>query len=166
MPAEHRYRISTEWTGNRGTGTSGYRDYSRNHVIRAEGLPELLGSADRAFHGDRERWNPELLLLAALSECHMLSFLHVALRHDVRVTAYRDQSEAALRLNPDGSGEFSSATLRPEVETAEPVGTVIMQQLHAEASALCFMARSVNFPVRHELSENPERPEELEGRGD
>lgn len=148
--SQHRYATEVEWTGNRGTGTSGYRAYGRDHVVRAAGVPDLLGSADSTFHGDREQWNPELFLLAALSECHMLSYLHVATNHAVVVTGYRDQALGTLRLNSDGSGEFTEALLQPRVELAEEAQRDLADSLHAEAHRLCFIARSVNFAVRAE----------------
>lgn len=148
--SRHRYTVEIEWTGNRGTGTSGYRAYGRDHVVRAAGVSDLLGSADSTFHGDRERWNPELFLLAALSECHMLSYLHVATKHEVVVTGYRDQARGTLRLNPDGSGEFTEAVLHPAVELDDESQRNLADSLHPEAHRLCFIARSVNFPVRAE----------------
>ena len=147
---EHRYAVTVRWTGNRGDGTSTYRGYSRDHDIEIPGLPVLKGSADPTFHGDRTRYNPEQLLLAALSQCHMLSFLHVAVKHGVVVTAYEDRAVALMRTNRDGSGQFESATLRPEVTVAAAVDAALMDQLHEEANKVCFIARSVNFPVLHE----------------
>jgi organic hydroperoxide reductase OsmC/OhrA len=148
--SQHRYAIEIEWTGNRGTGTSAYRAYGRDHVVRAAGVPDLLGSADSTFHGDRGRWNPELFLLAALSECHMLSYLHVATKHAVVVTGYRDEAQGTLRLNSDGSGEFTEAVLRPCVELGDESQRDLADSLHAEAHRLCFIARSVHFEVRAE----------------
>jgi len=147
---EHHYAVTVRWTGNRGDGTSTYRGYSRDHDIEIPGLPVLKGSADPTFHGDRTRYNPEQLLLAALSQCHMLSFLHVAVKHGVVVTAYEDRAKALMRTNRDGSGQFESATLRPEVTVAAAVDAALMDQLHEEANKVCFIARSVNFPVLHE----------------
>ncbi|MDN4645395.1 OsmC family protein [Arthrobacter sp. PsM3] len=149
---EHRYALTVRWTGNLGEGTESYRGYSRDHDIEIPGLPVLRGSADPAFHGDRSRYNPEQLLLAALSQCHMLSFLHVAVKHGVVVTAYEDRAEALMRTNRDGSGQFESATLKPRVTVAAPVAEELMAELHAGANRLCFIARSVNFPVLHEPS--------------
>jgi organic hydroperoxide reductase OsmC/OhrA len=146
---EHRYTVSVEWLGNRGTGTSGYRDYSRRGVIRAAGKVELPSSADRAFHGDRDRWNPEELLLAALAECHMLSYLHVAVQHGVVVTGYDDEAVGMLAQEGQG-GRFTSATLRPVVTLADPAQAELANSLHHEASELCFISQSVNFPVLHE----------------
>ncbi|MFC8409000.1 OsmC family protein [Arthrobacter sp. NPDC057259] len=149
---EHNYALTVTWTGNLGEGTSGYRAYSRDHDIEIPGLPVLKGSADPTFRGDPGRYNPEQLLLAALSQCHMLSFLHVAVEHGVVVTGYRDRAEGLMRTNRDGSGQFESVTLRPVVATKDPVSPEALAEMHHEANLLCFIARSVNFPVRHEAS--------------
>jgi organic hydroperoxide reductase OsmC/OhrA len=146
---EHRYELSVRWTGNRGDGTSSYRGYGRDHDVEIPGLPVLKGSADPTFHGDRTRYNPEQLLLAALAQCHMLSFLHVAVKHGVVVTAYEDSAEGLMRLNKDGSGQFENVTLKPHVTVADPAQLEKLPELHHEANKVCFIARSVNFPVRH-----------------
>jgi organic hydroperoxide reductase OsmC/OhrA len=147
---EHRYALTVRWTGNLGDGTSSYRGYSRDHDVDIPGLPVLKGSADPTFRGDRERYNPEQLLLAALSQCHMLSFLHVAVTHGVVVTGYVDDAEGLMRTSRDGSGQFESVTLKPQVTVADPADLPLMAELHHEANQLCFIARSVNFPVHHE----------------
>ena len=147
---EHRYELTVRWTGNSGSGTASYRGYSRDHDILIPGLPALKGSADPTFHGDRERYNPEQLLLAALAQCHMLSFLHVAVKHGVVVTDYRDEAFGLMTLNRDGSGQFERVTLRPHVTVADAAQVELAGQLHHEANQLCFIARSVNFPVEHE----------------
>jgi organic hydroperoxide reductase OsmC/OhrA len=147
--SEHRYALTVQWTGNLGEGTSSYRGYSRDHDVLIPGLPVLKGSADPTFHGDRERYNPEQLLLAALAQCHMLSYLHVAVKHGVVVTGYRDDASGLLRLNRDGSGQFESVTLRPRVTIADGSQADLAARLHHEANQVCFIARSVNFPVIH-----------------
>jgi organic hydroperoxide reductase OsmC/OhrA len=147
---DHHYRVGVHWTGNRGEGTSGYRAYGRESRITAEGKPPLEASADRAFRGDAERWNPEDLLVAALSQCHMLSYLHVAVLHGVVVTGYRDEATGVMVQTPDGGGHFRSVVLHPVVEVADPAHAELAQSLHAEASAKCFIAASVAFPVEHE----------------
>lgn len=147
---EHHYELTIQWTGNLGTGTTDYRGYSRDHDVLIPGLPILKGSADPTFHGDRERYNPEQLLLAALAQCHMLSYLHVAVKHGVVVTGYRDEATGLMRLNRDGSGQFESVTLHPVVTLADPGQADLAQRIHHDANQVCFIARSVNFPVQHQ----------------
>jgi organic hydroperoxide reductase OsmC/OhrA len=151
MLGEHRYAIELEWQGDRGEGTTSYRAYGRQHAVRAVGkLHEIAGSRDRAFHGDRDRWNPEELVLAALSECHMLSYLHVAVNHGVVVVGYEDAATATLREDGRGGGRLVEAVLRPRVTVADPSQRALAESLHHEASEKCFIAASVAFPVRHE----------------
>lgn len=147
----HHYEVSLTWNGNRGTGTSGYKDYGRNHTLSAPGKHDIEGSADKSFFGDVERWNPEELLIAALSQCHMLSFLHVAADAGVVVTAYRDHASGTLTVNADGGGRMTEVRLAPEVEVAGALPPS-MDGLHHRASELCFIANSVNFPVTHSPS--------------
>ncbi|MDM4763489.1 OsmC family protein [Galbitalea sp. SE-J8] len=148
METDHHFAVDLEWTGDRGEGTSSYRGYSRANTATVAGKPELLGSAARVFHGDADRWNPEELLVAALSECHLLSYLHVAVKHGIVVTGYTDAATGTMRQEGDG-GRFTSVTLRPRV-TISAGDPELATALHGEASALCFIASSVNFPVRHE----------------
>lgn len=151
MLGQHRYAVDLEWQGDRGDGTASYRAYGRQHTVRAEGkLHEIAGSSDRAFHGDRDRWNPEELALAALSQCHMLSYLHVATLHGVVVVGYTDAATATMHEDGRGGGRLVEAVLRPRVVVAEPGMRELAESLHHEASQKCFIAASVNFPVRHE----------------
>lgn len=150
MKLEHRYEIDVQWTGNRGEGTSGYKSYGRDHTVSAEGKHSIEGSADRAFFGDTDRWNPEELLLAALSQCHMLSYLAEAARAGVVVMGYTDHATGMMEQTNDGGGHFTSAVLRPKVTIADPAQAELAASLHAPAAAKCFIAASVNFPVGHE----------------
>lgn len=153
MLGEHRYAVDLEWQGDRGDGTASYRAYGRQHAVRAEGkLHEIAGSSDRTFHGDRDRWNPEELALAALSQCHMLSYLHVATLHGVVVVGYTDAATATMHEDGRGGGRIVEAVLRPRVVVAEPGMRQLAASLHHEASQKCFIAASVNFAVRHEPS--------------
>jgi len=149
MNLEHHYALETEWTGNRGAGTADYKAYGREHVVRAEGKHELEGSSDPAFRGDRSRWNPEELLLAALSQCHMLSYLYEAAKHGIVVEKYTDSATGTMQQTADGGGHFTIATLRPRV-TISAGDLELARTLHADASRGCFIAASVNFPVKHE----------------
>ena len=149
MAPSHTYAITTTWTGNRGEGTSHYRAYGRDHDLAAEGRPTLPGSADPVFRGDPTRWNPELLLVAALSDCHLLSYLHLCAIHGVVVTAYRDEAVGVMEQIGDG-GRFTEVVLRPTVAVAEESMIAAANSLHHEAHENCFIASSVNFPVRTE----------------
>lgn len=147
---EHRYSLTSEWTGNTGTGTSGYRDYRRDVLIAVDGKPDLAASADKPFRGDPTRWNPEDLLLASLSECHLLSYLHACVTAGVVVVSYRDEATGTMREDGRGGGAFVEVMLRPRVVVAEATMIDAAERAHAQANEWCFIANSVAFPVRHE----------------
>ena len=149
---EHRYAVTVEWTGNTGTGTSGYRAYERRHEITASGAtkPGIPGSSDAVFRGDRARWNPEELFVAALAACHQLWYLHLCADAGVVVTAYVDRAEGTLAEESDGSGRFSRVVLRPLVTVAPGTDVERARSLHGRAHALCFIANSVTCPVELE----------------
>ena len=142
----HRYRVTVEWTGDRGTGTSGYGDYDRSHEIGAAGKPSIPGSSDPSFRGDPARWNPEELLVASLSACHKLWYLHLCSISGIRVTRYRDEAEGEMEVDKDGGGRFVRVILRPQIEIAAG-DDAIAERLHHGAHEKCFIANSVNFPV-------------------
>ena len=150
MFGEHHYRLTSIWTGNTGTGTSGYREYSRDITVEIAGKPPLLASADKPFRGDPARWNPEDMLLAALSECHLLSYLYVAVTAGVVVVDYRDEASGTMREDGKGGGQFTEVVLRPHVTVASAEMVDAATAAHQRANELCYIANSVNFPVRHE----------------
>lgn len=145
--ATHQYEVRVEWTGNTGSGTADYRSYRRDTVTTAGDKSALLGSSDAAFRGNPNRWNPEDLLLASLSQCHLLWYLHLAATADVVVTDYVDDPIATMAMNADGSGQFERALLRPAVTIADPDHQSRAIELHDGAHTMCFIARSVDFPV-------------------
>jgi organic hydroperoxide reductase OsmC/OhrA len=147
---EHRYHVTVRWTGNLGTGTATYRGYSRDHEIAAGAKPPIPGSSDPAFRGDAARWNPEELLLASLSACHKLWFLHLATEAGLVVTDYLDLAEGTMIETADGGGHFVEAVLRPHVTLAPGSDPARVEAVHHAAHEKCFIARSVNFPVRCE----------------
>jgi len=153
MHDRHDFAVAVQWTGNRGEGTATYRSYGRDHSIRATGKRhEIDGSSDRAFRGDPDRWNPEELVIAALAQCHMLSYLHVAATNGLVVVDYRDDAAGTLRLGPSDGGRLIEATLRPVVTLAshhDDEDARRAEALHGRASELCFIANSVSFPVLH-----------------
>jgi organic hydroperoxide reductase OsmC/OhrA len=146
---EHSFAVSVEWTGNRGSGTSDYKAFARDNLLTSEGKPPIEGSAARAFHGDPARWNPEETLIAALVECHLLSYLYVATQNGIVVEAYTDAATGTVRTAGDGSGRFEEVTLRPVV-TISAGDPEVARAIHADANRLCFIAASVDFPVHHE----------------
>ncbi len=150
MSLTHSYDVTITWTGNTGTGTSGYRDYARAHDVVADGPQPIMGSSDPAFRGDSHRWNPEQLLTAALAQCHMLSYLHVCTDAGVIVTGYADHAHGTMSQTADGGGRFTEVVLRPQVVVASPDMVDAAIKLHESAHAKCFIASSVGFPVRHE----------------
>ena len=148
MLGEHEYSVRSEWTGNRGSGTSGYRDYDRLATMSIAGKPDLLASSDKPFRGDPSRWNPEDLLLAALSECHLLSYLHACVTAGVVVVAYEDDASGTMVEDGRGGGAFREVVLRPTVTVADESMADAAQHAHHQAHEWCFIANSVNFPVR------------------
>jgi organic hydroperoxide reductase OsmC/OhrA len=155
----HHYAVTVKWTGNLGTGTNGYRSYGRQHEIIGEnGKPTIPGSSDPVFRGDPARWNPEELLVAALSACHKLSYLHLCAVAGIVVVAYVDHAEGVMEETADGSAAFQRVTLHPQVTVAPGSDTAKALELHQEAHAKCFIARSVNFPVLHEPEIIVEKP--------
>lgn len=152
MDKQHQYQLHLQWTGNTGQGTTSYRTYERAHEINIPGKPVLLASSDPAFRGDTSRYNPEELLLASLSGCHMLWFLHLCAVTKVVVIDYQDNPTGMMVEEQNGSGRFTEVTLRPQVlvETAEMLAK--LDDLHHQANKMCFIANSVNFPVKHAAS--------------
>jgi organic hydroperoxide reductase OsmC/OhrA len=150
MSKLHTYRATVRWTGDLGTGTSSYRAYSRAHAIEAPGKSAIAGSSDPAFRGDAAAWNPEELLVASLSACHQLWYLHLAAVNAIIVKAYVDTAEGTMSEEADGGGRFTRVVLRPRVTIAPGGDVEKAHALHREAHEKCFVASSVNFPVECE----------------
>ncbi|HEV7136782.1 MAG TPA: OsmC family protein [Steroidobacteraceae bacterium] len=147
MSKQHQYAVSIAWTGNDGSGTQSYRSYRRDHEIAAAGKPPIPGSSDPAFRGDRARYNPEELLVASLSSCHMLWYLHLCSVNGIVVLDYHDEAAGTLQEEDDGAGTFVRVVLKPRVTVAGGSDRGKALALHEEAHHLCFIARSVRFPV-------------------
>lgn len=151
MSAIHLYNVQLNWTGNIGQGTQNYSAYERSYVVSVQNKPGIPGSADLQFRGDRTRYNPEELLVASLSSCHMLWFLHICSAEGIIVTAYEDDAKAVMEEDASGGGRFIEVVLRPKVgTTAATYDAEKINALHATAHEKCFIANSVNFPVSHE----------------
>lgn len=157
MQRLHHYKATIKWTGNRkGTGTANYKDYERSYQIKIENKPDILGSSDSAFRGDTTKHNPEDFFLTSLSSCHMLWYLHLCSEAGVIVTDYTDNVSGIMEETSDGGGRFMEVTLNPLV-TVKDAGMINKaNELHKKANELCFIANSVNFPVRHEAQVSSE----------
>jgi organic hydroperoxide reductase OsmC/OhrA len=145
----HRYVTRLVWEGNLGKGTSEYAGYSRRFRVSLNNKPDLCGSADPAFLGEPDRHNPEDLLVASLSSCHMLAYLALCARRGVTVVAYTDEAHGVMNVCADGGGRFESVILHPRVTITEPAMQALAVDLHERAHAVCFIAGSCNFPVRN-----------------
>ena len=153
----HQYSVDLTWTGAGAAGTSTYTSYGRDHTLSSAAKPPLPGTSDPHFRGDPDRWSPEDLLVGALAQCHMLWFLHLAAAAGVVVIGYEDAASGTMRIEAAGQGQFTEVVLRPRVvvrSAALPDGTTVddalLGGLHRRAHEHCFIARSVNFTVRHD----------------
>jgi organic hydroperoxide reductase OsmC/OhrA len=144
---QHTYEIRVDWTGNDGDGTKTYKSYRRDHTVTSAGKPQIPGSSDPQFRGDATRYNPEELLVASLSTCHMLWYLHFCSVNHVTVLDYRDAASGVMQEADDGSGAFIRVLLKPEVKIAAGDDRDKALALHHDAHRFCFIANSVNFPV-------------------
>jgi organic hydroperoxide reductase OsmC/OhrA len=149
MSDVHRYAVRTTWTGNIGQGTANYRAYKRDHEISGPHKQIVIpGSSDPKFRGDPARYNPEELLVASLSACHMLWMLHLCADAGISIASYSDDATGTMSESPDGSGRFTEVLLHPVMKIADAARISDAEALHARAHELCFIANSVNFPVR------------------
>lgn len=146
----HTYKTLVQWSAEGSEGTKNYRSYRRDHTISADGKAVISASSDPAFRGDASRYNPEELLVASLSSCHMLWYLHLCATNGITVLDYGDDAKGTMEESSDGSGRFVRVELRPNVTIAAGSDRSRALALHHQAHRLCFIARSVNFPVEVE----------------
>jgi organic hydroperoxide reductase OsmC/OhrA len=149
MNKQHHYKTTIQWTGNKGTGTDNYRNYERSHEIIIENKANISGSSDPAFRGDKTKHNPKDLLVSSLSSCHMLWYLHLCSEAGVIVIDYVDNATGIMVETANGSGQFTEVTLNPIVTVTENSMIDKANALHKKANELCFIAKSVNFPIYH-----------------
>ena len=145
--SEHIYNVEIIWTGNLGEGTKAYDSYSRNHTIGADNKTIINGSADSEFRGDPNKYNPEELLLASISSCHMLWYLHLCTTNEISVNYYADNPQGNMSINSNGGGQFTSVILRPKIIINDKNKKTLAESLHAKAHHKCFISNSVNFPI-------------------
>lgn len=146
---DHHYHLTITWTGNTGEGTKTYKAYERDHTIEVSGKPVIPGTSEVSYFGNLTRYNPEELLVASLSACHMLWYLHLCALNHIVVTTYVDKAIGTMQNTPDGGGHFTEVVLQPSITIANDTDKNLLQQLQQQANKLCFIANSCNFPVRH-----------------
>jgi len=149
---QHRYSVEVRWTGNLGEGTKSYQSYARTHDIISGRKPTIAGSSDPAFRGNEDRWNPEDLMVAAVSTCHMLWYLHLCADAGVNVVAYVDHAQGVMTEDANRGGYFTGVTLRPDITVTADSDTAKAAALHHDAHEKCFIANSVNFHILCEPS--------------
>jgi organic hydroperoxide reductase OsmC/OhrA len=153
-PDERRleYDVRVRWEGNRGTGTSAYTAYGREHEIAAGDRPPIPGSADPLFRGDSRRYSPEDLLVAAASGCHMLWYLQLCADAGVTVLEYEDRAWGRMSIAPEGEGAFDQIVLRPRIVIDSGSDPELARRLQDDAHDRCFIANSLRCPVRCETT--------------
>jgi organic hydroperoxide reductase OsmC/OhrA len=149
MKGQHNYAPLVRWTGNKGVGISDYKSYERSHIISADGKPDIAGSSDPTFRGAKSKYNPEDMMVAALSSCHMLWYLHLCAEARVVATDYFDNATGVMVEKNNGGGRFTEVTLNPTAIVKEESMIEKARLLHKKANELCFIANSVNFSVKH-----------------
>ncbi|MBE2246630.1 MAG: OsmC family protein [Candidatus Competibacteraceae bacterium] len=152
MHNEHYYTVEIQWTGNSGDGTHSYESYQRSHTISKSGAEDIHATADPAFRGDKQKFNPEELFIASLSGCHMLWYLHLCSDHGIVVNSYADAPVGIMIVKEDGSGKIEKVTLRPKVciQLSEQKNLAVL--LHQVSHQKCFIANSINCPIDIEPS--------------
>lgn len=151
MSKQHHFAVRNTWTGNLGEGTANYRAYKRDHEISGDGkATPVLGSSSARFRGDDARYNPEELLIGSLSACHMLWMLHLCADAGIAITEYKDHASGVMEEADDGSGRLTEVTLHPAITITDAARIHDAEALNQRAHHLCFIANSVNFPVRCE----------------
>jgi organic hydroperoxide reductase OsmC/OhrA len=140
MKKQFRFEVSTQWK-------KGDYKNAKTHLSKIAGKPDLNISAAGEFKGQEDQYNPEDLLLSALSSCHMMSYFYVCQQQGIDIVDYKDNAIGTLELRPDFSGGFTKVQLNPVVTISNPSQERQSIDLHKKAHELCFIANSVNFEI-------------------
>lgn len=149
MENTHTYTLTTAWTGNTGSGTTNYRSYNRSVTVSAQNKVDILCTSDTPINSDPTKHNPEELLIASISSCHMLWYLHLCSEAGVVVIEYKDHATATMVESRGGGGKFREAILHPVVIVKEESMIDKAMDLHVRANELCYIANSCNFSILH-----------------
>ncbi|MBU8975953.1 MULTISPECIES: OsmC family protein [unclassified Lysobacter] len=137
---------SIRWTRN--GQPFDYEHYPRDHEVRFERGQRITGSAAPAYFGSAQGVDPEEMLVAALSSCHMLTALAIAAKKGWTVDAYEDDAVGTLGKNDEGRAAVTHVTLRPRIVFADQAPSAEeLKKLHESAHRNCFIASSVKTVV-------------------
>jgi organic hydroperoxide reductase OsmC/OhrA len=142
------FRCQLDWSGAAKGATRDAAAFSRDLDVTL-GAIALPMSAAPSFRGDAARANPEQLFVAALSACQALTYLFLAAKQGVVVTAYRDDAEGRLGV-VEGRMRVSRVVLRPHVTLADRSSEPTARELVEKAHHDCFIANSTTTPVQIE----------------
>lgn len=149
MKKQDHYALTATWTGNKGSGTSKVSGYERSHTVTIANKPDLLLTTDNSLYSDKSKHNPEELLLAAISSCHLMTYLYLCALEGIVVMDYTDHATGTMKELAGGGGYFTEVILNPVFSVAESSMIDKALTLHEKAHEHCFIARSMNFPVVH-----------------
>lgn len=147
-----QFKVQAKWSANDALDVS---VNGKTHHVFIDKKTPLTISAAKMFKGDETKYNPEDLLLSALSSCHMMSYFYVCAQNGIELIDYSDEAIGILELNPDGSGAFTSVALHPVVTVLKEGMIEKALDLHNEAHRLCFIANSCKFPIKHSAVIHP-----------
>ncbi|WP_159022904.1 OsmC family protein [Formosa sp. L2A11] len=149
MSTSFQFHINNSWSLEEATSTKKEGGSLKTHQVFLEDGKRLDVSAAKPFKGDASKYNPEELLMAALSSCHFMSYLYVCEQAGISILEYSDSVEGFLMLNNDGSGAFTKVTLNPKVKIESESQKQLAEDLHKKAGALCFIANSCAFTIEY-----------------
>ena len=134
---------------NRQSESFDYSEYNRNHSWIFPNGSEIPASATTQFLGDPGRVDPEEAFVAAISSCHMLTFLAICARKRITVNSYRDDAVGYMKENGHGKLSITRVTLNPHIAfDGDPPDPDQMERLHHLSHEACFIANSVNTEIR------------------
>ncbi|NMH65812.1 OsmC family protein [Shewanella salipaludis] len=144
------FQVTVDWQASAGTEEG---QFCRDHQIAFGSGQRLLASSASEYNGSADRVNPEESLLAALSSCHMLTFLTIAHLKRLPVASYVDQASAELGKNQAGRTAISRIQLKPEIVFADGVEVTqeVLEKMHQKAHANCFIANSLSAEIAIEI---------------
>ncbi len=150
MAEEHVFETTLEYPADPAQKLPPDPQFSRDNRLGAAGHPQVPGALPAALGGHDRGYSPEDLMILSLSECHCLTYLRLAEKNRIAIRRYEDRAQGRLAKGPTGMTQMVEVVLRPRVTVARGTDLAAAKALHERAHHYCFMANSVNFPVRNE----------------